>query len=334
MSVRSTLLLLGICGFVVWLALHRPAAGIRALPTGLVTWQPVQIPELEGDARIMDVAFLPDGTGMAGADGGRVLITRDAGRSWNVSEGPSVITNNLALGNEGLVVAMVLNGRIFRSGDFGDSWEPVQPTFTGGPGARHPHGSILVGPEGTVLAAWDRTLLRSDDAGLTWLDLEVPVQTWYDLAFASADAVYAVGGVGQVLRSADGGRTWRQSLPISGALLRSIAVLDARTVVIVGSGGTILRSEDGGDSWAPVPSGTSQHLQSVAFRDASVGAAVGLHGTVLTSADGGRSWSAEASGTQAHLFDVAFTPDGAAITVGFGAMLRKPPDAELAVGSP
>jgi photosystem II stability/assembly factor-like uncharacterized protein len=330
MSFRSTLLLLSVCGFVVWLALHRPATGNPVLSAGPASWHTVQVPELEAEARIMDVAFLPDGTGMAGADAGRVLITRDAGRSWSVSEGPSVITNNVSLGDGGLVVAMVLNGRIFRSGDFGESWEPVQPTFTGGPGARHPHGSVLIGPEGTVFAAWDRALLRSDDAGLTWQELDVPVQTWYDLGFASSDAGYAVGGIGQVLRSADGGRTWRSTPSISGALLRGIAVLDARTAVVVGSDGTIMRTDDGGDSWAPVPSGTSEHLESVAFRDADVGVAVGLHGTVLASTDGGRSWSPEASGTGAHLFDVAFASDGAAIAVGFGAMLRKAPEAVAA----
>jgi photosystem II stability/assembly factor-like uncharacterized protein len=183
----------------------------------------------------------------------------------------------------------------------------------------------------TAFAAGNRTLLKSVDAGLTWQTVEVPDHNWNGLAFPSPLVGYLVGGIGQLVRTQDGGKTWSRSPHLTDALLRGVAALDERHVVVVGSEGTILRTEDGGEGWQPVPSRTTQHLRAVAFRDSEHGVAVGLYGTVLTTVDGGRSWVLENAGTQAHLLHVTFTQGGAAVVVGsLGTIVRKEPgDGEL-----
>jgi alpha-tubulin suppressor-like RCC1 family protein len=64
-----------------------------------------------------------------------------------------------------------------------------------------------------------------------------------------------VGASGTILRSTDGGRTWRrQPNPISGTpnWLGGVACPSASTCVVVGASGTILRSTNGGRTWRRV----------------------------------------------------------------------------------
>jgi photosystem II stability/assembly factor-like uncharacterized protein len=71
----------------------------------------------------------------------------------------------------------------------------------------------------------------------------------------SPSTCVAVGFSGTLLRSMDGGRTWRrQPNPLSGAWngLHGVACPSPSTCVAVGDRGMILRSTDGGRTWRSV----------------------------------------------------------------------------------
>ncbi|XZE51335.1 WD40/YVTN/BNR-like repeat-containing protein [Planctomycetaceae bacterium SH139] len=92
---------------------------------------------------------------------------------------------------------------------------------------------------------------RLDDAGL------------WDVQFLDPDQGWAVGDLGVILVTRDGGDNWRPQSSGTSASLRAVSFLSPRDGVVVGgwyetdtglSRGVILRTRDGGASWESVPS--------------------------------------------------------------------------------
>jgi photosystem II stability/assembly factor-like uncharacterized protein len=197
------------------------------------------------------------------------------------------------------------------------------------------HGVACPSPS-TCVAVGGDTILRSTDGGRTWRRQPNPLSGTpyglYGVACPSPSTCVAVGAdcpnastcvacpspspsnrpvlcgaretSGTILRSTDGGRTWRrQPSGTPNILLWGVACVSPSTCVAVGDKGTILRSTDGGRTWR------SQHLDLVAARYAldpisgtlynligvvcpspSTCVAVGGSGAIVRSTDGGRTW--------------------------------------------
>lgn len=125
------------------------------------------------------------------------------------------------------------------------------------------------------------------------------------LSPVSASVVWASGTHGRVIRTTDGGTTWRlDSIPGAGAYdLRDIAALDARTAVAITSGDAaegqahIYRTTDGGATWTEVWSSAQKgvFLDALAFWDATHGLAlsdpIDGHPYLLQTDDGGATWN-------------------------------------------
>lgn len=122
------------------------------------------------------------------------------------------------------------------------------------------------------------------------------------LAAVDRDAAWVAGSGGTVLRTADGGRTWRDvSPPGAGELeFRDVEAFDGRRAVVLavgeGEASRILRTEDGGTTWTegfrnPDP---RAFYDCLAFFDRRHGLAVSdpVDGRfrILSTADGGRTW--------------------------------------------
>ncbi len=116
------------------------------------------------------------------------------------------------------------------------------------------------------------------------------------LAAANAGAaIVAVGEHGYVIRSEDGGASYRQAgrVPVD-TTLTGVAFADAENGWAVGHGGVVIHSADGGRNWAlqRQDSQVDQPLYSVYFKDARTGWAAGLWSLLLHTGDGGKTWSA------------------------------------------
>jgi len=126
------------------------------------------------------------------------------------------------------------------------------------------------------------------------------------VAAIDANTMVAVGNLGAVVKTTDGGRTWSTQHHAGGTAndldggetwahqlsgtpyeLNAIVLIDANTGTAVGRLGTILRTQDGGDAWMPQVSPTTLHIYGVAFVNADIGAAVGDLGLILRTTDGG-----------------------------------------------
>jgi hypothetical protein len=102
-------------------------------------------------------------------------------------------------------------------------------------------------------------------------------------------ALVAVGQNGTILRTDDGGRSWRQLLSGTGTSLHSIAFSTRLSGWAVGDDGTILHTTDGGANWRSQTIGTGARLQRVIFISEEQGWVVGADGLILATRDGGAS---------------------------------------------
>jgi photosystem II stability/assembly factor-like uncharacterized protein len=102
-------------------------------------------------------------------------------------------------------------------------------------------------------------------------------------------ALVAVGQNGTILRTDDGGRSWRQLLSGTGTSLHSIAFSTRLSGWAVGDDGTILHTADGGANWRSQTIGTGARLQRVIFISEEQGWVVGADGLILATRDGGAS---------------------------------------------
>ena len=108
----------------------------------------------------------------------------------------------------------------------------------------------------------------------------------------AGDRVIAVGERGHILLSMDQGRSWRQVMAPTRAMLTAVHFYDDKRGWAVGHDATILATQDGGDSWQIQYSAAEQQrpLLDIWFRDAKQGYAIGAYGLFLTTVDGGANW--------------------------------------------
>lgn len=230
--------------------------------------------------------------GAAGAEGFRILYEATAHDAVYAvaAEGDRA----LGVGAAGLAVI---------SDDGGRTWTR-RPT---------PVGTALLG----VALAGDRalavgqsgTILRGD--GRTWT--AVPSGTegrLFAVALAGDGTAVAAGGFGVLLRSEDGGATWRNAAPDWAAILEDAVEphlyavrMVGGAVFVAGEFGLVLRSTDGGRTWSATRTGDAS-LFDLAVDGKGRGLAVGQKGTVVRTTDGGATWQHGALDTDSAVLGV------------------------------
>ena len=139
------------------------------------------------------------------------------------------------------------------------------------------------------------------------------------LCFVDAEHGWAVGGLGTILHTSDGGSTWKEQTSGTNFLLEDVVFLDRKRgwavggwprdydVAIYGGMGVILATDDGGNTWRHQLDAAAGWLSAVCFLDPSNGWAVGEYGIVMRTQDGGNTWTQMRNvPTPAWLHDVHF----------------------------
>lgn len=132
---------------------------------------------------------------------------------------------------------------------------------------------------------------------------------FYDIAEPAPGVIWAVGSWGKVVRSDDGGRSFRvQPVPTTNHL-QGIVAWDALRAAAVGNDGIVLATADGGRSWtrgtAP-RSEVSNKLMRVRAAGDGVAWAVGEMGALYRTVDAGRTWARQRPQEDVGWYDVAF----------------------------
>jgi photosystem II stability/assembly factor-like uncharacterized protein len=117
----------------------------------------------------------------------------------------------------------------------------------------------------------------------------------FTIAFKDENVGLISGLGGVILRSQDGGRTWRYERVDRKQALFSVTAIDGRAIT-VGEKGLVRISIDGDGVWGPPPPGsfpeTFTFMRDLGFEhNQQVGFIVGQQGMVLRSRDGGRNWT-------------------------------------------
>jgi photosystem II stability/assembly factor-like uncharacterized protein len=224
----------------------------------------------------------------------------------------------------------------------------------------------------------DGTILHSADGGLSWSlqrqerwsqeGFDSPDWTprfaspLLDVLFVDAEHGYAVGAYSLLLRTDDGGTTWRQVALLEKpgddvALedeptaegeddawtfdadelmldeeedphLNAIARTPAGLLLIVAERGAAFRSRDDGASWERISLPYEGSMFGVLVLGDQHLLAYGLRGHVQETRDGGDSWEMLDTGIELSLMGGAALPEGGAVLVGANGVVLHRPNAD------
>jgi photosystem II stability/assembly factor-like uncharacterized protein len=203
--------------------------------------EPVNAPPL------LDVYFIDELHGVAVGAFNTLLRTSDGGISWLPEsrrlDNPDEYHLNAITGNrDGRLWIAAEGGLLFRSEDTGKNWQHLNNPY---------HGSwfgILHSPttESLLVFGLRGNVFRSEDAGDSWQPVaSVTDRTLAGGTFIGGDYAVLVGGVGTLLLSDDGGRTFRD-LSSGTRLHLSAAASSGDRTFMVGQGGIHSISRLGG----------------------------------------------------------------------------------------
>jgi len=226
------------------------------------------------------------------------------------------------------------NGFLASTGDGGRTWK------------RYPLGTTedineiyFRNDENGYLVAGTKTFITRD-GGRTWKETRIydpadfrgVVPEFLSIRFADRRRGLAIGSLlnsrgdvvdSLIMRTADGGETWRRVSVPARVELFHLDFNGSDRAWVVGDEGLILASTDSGATWKVQTSGTKMPLYNVDFRDDEEGYAVGKAGTILRTENGGARWEKVNSAYRETLMRVNFADDKNGWIVGYGgAVLR------------
>ena len=139
---------------------------------------------------------------------------------------------------------------------------------------------------------------------------------------------FCAGEKGELLKSIDGGQTWKAE--ISGTLdnIISIMFLDTNKGYFSTSTGYINKTNNGGDSWKSIKLQIGA-INGIDFLNDSIGLAVGDNGAIFRTSNAGTTWSKKGAISVYVLNDVAFINDTLAVAVGAQGSVLSSSDAGL-----
>ncbi|MDX2220032.1 MAG: YCF48-related protein [Burkholderiales bacterium] len=244
-----------------------------------------------GGLLVSSVRFSGLERGIAATGGAGIFVTADGGENWSratVNGGSGYFSDMMFPGDATGWVAG--DQGVWQTGDNGTEWQKIAPQD---PQARLGGRAVHFVSNATGwLAGTNGSLMRSDDGGVSWAPVALPLPeqgrpTFWDMHFADARTGWVVGDEGTIFATRDAGATWqRQSTGVADAQSKT------KLETVTQSGGKSV-TIDAGDR---TPGLT---LSAVRFADASRGWITGYypnHGRslILHTQDGGATWRVEA----------------------------------------
>ena len=290
------------------------------------TWSAARTPDSEAD--LMAVAHAGERVLVAAGTHGRILRSTDDARTW------SLVESHLKSAMQALSLDSV-SGRLLIGGDDGlvgfsedrgESWhvtaihmpDPATPIT-----AFHRFGDLLLAP-----SARGRFLVSGDDAQ-SWDLLQSTSLAYFTGAAhdATRRIVVMTGHNGDVVRSADGGRTWEVGEVVLDGTRHFLGSIhhDARTGAFLASGqsGTIARSHDG-VHWSRATHDLRGELRGLLQDSRGTFFAFGVGGLIAASRDAGTRWDIARQPLDFPLREILPAPRGRALiaTSRLGDVLR------------
>jgi len=189
---------------------------------------------------------------------------------------------------------------------------------------------VAVGENANGLAAvYHGTSTGTGSANIAWQAGTTPGGTAGLMGVNCVDAntCTAVGQVGTILRTTNGGSTWSKAAVPTTELLRGAGCASQSVCVAVGGDGSgiILRTTDGGTTWTKLTG--VPLVQTLADVDCPTGTntcvATAFGGRILRSTDGGATWVTQASTTVYDLVGVSCTTAATCVAVDNAGIIER-----------
>ncbi len=273
-------------------------ASILRTTDGGVSWSQVQS---HANAVITNVEYR-NGRWIAVGNNGLILESNDDGVTWSQLQesATEVKLYNVFFHDQlhGFICGQL--GAVLRTSDGGSSWEyqktPVENqiifdiAFLDNSRGIAACGSFASG----------NSILYTGDNGDNWKIAHVSDNFLYDVEYLSETSIaFAVGMMGQILRSDNGGINWRyiDNLPHSDIHLRRLCFVNQDVGYASGGQGSIgnyrsriLKTFDGGMNWTIMRPGSQGVVHVMDFCNPSVGIIGDEAEDVYLTADGGITW--------------------------------------------
>lgn len=158
------------------------------------------------------------------------------------------------------------------------------------------------------LVMFTAILLAINTITAQW-EWQLPVpqgNTLNDVYLITPSIGFAVGELGTIIKTEDGGVTFQVQDSDVQVNLNAIKFLSTQYGFAVGDGGTILETNNGGNSWENIDPGTSESLNDLYLKIPNKIWAVGNKGTLMMSSNGGHSWTSQYNDTTTDLTSIFF----------------------------
>lgn len=144
--------------------------------------------------------------------------------------------------------------------------------------------------------------LRGGTGLWTELNPRIPRVTYFGVHFVNADTGWAVGDLGALIKTTDGGQSWTVSETNTTTPILKVGSYNGQVVIASGFNGLILRSSDGGESFTQVVSGVGSgiDLWGLQMLNDTLGFVCGLNQTLLKTTNTGLTWQPVNAGVNAH----------------------------------
>jgi len=262
------------------------------------TWERQQ-PPVQQD--FYDVRFTAPQHGWIVGKYGTVLKTTDGGRTWVQQQSGTeqrLFDAHFVDENTGWVVGTM--GTILHTADGGKRW-----VSQGWKEDKYYNAVYFIDRQRGWLVGEYSAIYHTEDGGMTWSaqqcadiqpketedDFPPPPPHLYDIFFRSQKEGWAAGMDGIIIKTEDGGETWKLLTPEADFSLYQITVQGDRGWA-VGEFGRYFESTDGGNTWRLDKSSlrTMFWQRGLKFADSQHGWIVGFGGTIIHTSTGGRDW--------------------------------------------
>ncbi len=238
---------------------------------------------------------------------GPLFESTDMGKTWRAANtgigSASVTTLAVDPKQPRTVFAGTSSGGLFESHDAGARWSRVQAALNNvlaiAIDPHHPSTMYVVDCRTWCSAG---TLRKTEDAGAHWRTVTGVPSSALSVAIdpRHSNTVFVGTARGDILRSRDGGRSWRRvaeapTLPLSHQYAIAVIAIDPSDPDNVYAGrrtGGIIKSSDGGDTWMRANTGlTNRTVSAIAIDPTDPRILfVSTRGGVFISRESGASW--------------------------------------------
>ncbi|MBA4406784.1 hypothetical protein C0389_05870 [bacterium] len=213
------------------------------------------------------------------------------------------------------------SSNILRTTDGGLNWVPLNT-----PSAFQVNRLFAFG-DNVIAVTSSSSLLKSTNFGTSW-ELLTPISntTMTKLFAVNNNVIYAGGQKGVIIKTTDGGNSWKSSFQVANNVcinINGLYFISETLGYSANSYGMIAKTTDGGTTWTAVKKDTTAATvtnNAVAFTSANVGFVVGQAASnvdvIYKTTDGGATFTSTKSIVLATLNAVAFYNAQSGIAVG------------------